>query len=190
MPVILVCTHKQENAILLRTSLKSFGYSDIVLAYDRMEAQHLLERYQCQIIIVDLPFTKDRHEIGFLLSLVKASNAFILALIKRNQLDVLQKKIEKYGIFSLSKPVSQGALLQFFSFVRTAQCRYEQMNNQQAELLKKIKEIKLVDRAKCLLIEHEYLSEEEAHKQIEREAMDERVTRSAIAKRIIQRLES
>ena len=47
----------------------------------------------------------------------------------------------------------------------------------------------MIDRAKCLLIENEYLTEEEAHKQIEKTAMNERVTRKAIAQRIIAEYE-
>ncbi|MFQ9680350.1 MAG: ANTAR domain-containing protein [Ruthenibacterium lactatiformans] len=44
-------------------------------------------------------------------------------------------------------------------------------------LQQKIDDIRLVDRAKCALIQYRLLTEPEAHKYIEREAMDSRRTR-------------
>ena len=46
-------------------------------------------------------------------------------------------------------------------------------------------EIKIVDRAKLVLIENENLSENEAHKYIEKEAMNRRLSRYQIAKEIL-----
>ena len=50
----------------------------------------------------------------------------------------------------------------------------------------KIREIRLVDRAKCLLIQYGGMSEEEAHRAIEKQAMDRQVTRVNIAEEILQ----
>ena len=49
----------------------------------------------------------------------------------------------------------------------------------------KIEELKLVDRAKCLLIMHEGMDEQEAHKYIEKKAMDLRISRREVAQKII-----
>ena len=57
-------------------------------------------------------------------------------------------------------------------------------------LEKKMKEIRLVNRAKWILIAQMKMSEEEAHKYIEKTAMDECVTRGEIAERIIRTYET
>ena len=54
----------------------------------------------------------------------------------------------------------------------------------------RIKEIRLVDRAKCILIEYLKMTEPEAHKYIERQAMDLRITKLAVAERILKTYES
>ena len=45
------------------------------------------------------------------------------------------------------------------------------------------------DRAKCLLIEHMRITEEEAHRVIEKEAMDSRMSRVRVARRVLDQFE-
>lgn len=55
-----------------------------------------------------------------------------------------------------------------------------------AKLEKKLEDMKLVSRAKLLLITNLGISEESAHKYIEKEAMDSRLTRVEVAQTIIK----
>lgn len=50
----------------------------------------------------------------------------------------------------------------------------------------RIKDIRIINRAKCLLIQYERLSEEEAHKTIEKEAMNRQMSRRQIAEEILE----
>ena len=49
-----------------------------------------------------------------------------------------------------------------------------------------MEEIRLVNRAKWLLIEKENMTEPEAHRYIEKQAMDHCVSRKAIAQQLIE----
>ena len=60
---------------------------------------------------------------------------------------------------------------------------------QQAKLEQKIEDIRLVGRAKCLLIQYENMTEENAHRYIEKEAMNRRITRREMAETILQSYE-
>ena len=61
--------------------------------------------------------------------------------------------------------------------------------NENERLQKKYEELKIVDRAKCLLIEHMRITEEEAHRVLEKEAMNTRISRVRVAKQVIERFE-
>ena len=50
-------------------------------------------------------------------------------------------------------------------------------------------EIRLVDRAKCILIQYLDMTEKEAHRHIEKLAMDKRKTRREIAESILRSYE-
>ena len=57
------------------------------------------------------------------------------------------------------------------------------------KLQKKYEELKIVDRAKCLLIEHMRITEEEAHRVLEKEAMNMRISRVRVARQVLDRFE-
>ena len=54
---------------------------------------------------------------------------------------------------------------------------------------KKLEEMRLVGRAKCMLMQYRGLTEQQAHRQIEKQAMDSRQTRGAVALEILDTYE-
>ena len=59
------------------------------------------------------------------------------------------------------------------------------MEKKAVTLQEKMEEIRLVNRAKWLLIEELKMTEQEAHRYIEKQAMDRCVTRRAVAEQIL-----
>ncbi len=57
--------------------------------------------------------------------------------------------------------------------------------NKTVSIEEKIEEIRLINRAKLLLIEQLKMTEAEAHRYIEKQAMDRCTTRKTIAERIL-----
>ena len=58
-----------------------------------------------------------------------------------------------------------------------------------ARLQEKIAQVRLVSRAKCCLVEHEHMTEAEAHRYIEKQAMDTRRDRTEIAQEVLENYE-
>lgn len=57
------------------------------------------------------------------------------------------------------------------------------------KLRKKLDEIRLIDRAKCVLIEYEHLTERQAHRYLEKQAMDGRLSRRDVAVSLLREYE-
>ena len=53
------------------------------------------------------------------------------------------------------------------------------------KMQQKLKDIRIVDKAKCLLIQYEGMTEEDAHRRIEKQAMDRRLPKREIAEEIL-----
>ncbi len=53
-----------------------------------------------------------------------------------------------------------------------------------------MEDVRLVGRAKCILMTHMHMREPEAHRYIEKQAMDRRTTRRAIAEGILKTYEN
>ena len=63
------------------------------------------------------------------------------------------------------------------------------LRDENIQLQQKIEEIRLVDRAKCALIQYLNLTEAQAHRYIEKQAMDLRLSRRQVAEAILKTYE-
>lgn len=63
------------------------------------------------------------------------------------------------------------------------------LKSENQRLQKQIEEIRLVNRAKCVLIQYLSMTEPQAHRYIEKQAMDLRTPRREIAERILKTYE-
>jgi len=64
------------------------------------------------------------------------------------------------------------------------------MRDENETLKQRMEDIAVIDRAKMLLISHLAFSEAQAHRYIEKQAMDMRATKRAIAEEILKTYES
>ena len=86
--------------------------------------------------------------------------------------DIIADRMEKAGIYVLLKPVNKTVLLCVLRFAIVTQKRIRAMRMRNRSLKDRLSEIKVIDRAKCLLMEHEQLSEAQAHRYLEKRAME------------------
>ena len=86
----------------------------------------------------------------------------------------------------LGKPLGRAMFYQALKMVTAAHRRMMGLKSENLQLQKKIDEIRLVDRAKCALIQYLSMTEAQAHRYIEKQAMDRRTTRGRVAQSIIE----
>ena len=80
----------------------------------------------------------------------------------------------------------------FDQAIRFAQASHQRMLMLQGEkerLERKLAEQRLIDRAKCVLIQYLNMTEDQAHRYIEKQAMDTRQTKVHIAQSILSTYE-
>lgn len=182
----LICSLKRERFIMLKNLLQQQGYTNVSYASSIQEAQSALSLRHVHTCMIDLPFTLDKQELAFLLQLQQQyPNMVMIVLCGKKSYEQVNERLYPLGMFVMIKPMQQDVLVQLLSFSKAAQAHYHTYEQNQSVLLDKIKTIKLIDRAKCILMEQEYYSEAQAHRFIEKKAMDQRTTRSEVAKQIL-----
>ncbi len=67
--------------------------------------------------------------------------------------------------------------------------KLDELRSENRTLREMVNEMKLVNRAKCVLIEYLKISEKEAHRQIQKRAMDQRITLTEVAADILKTYE-
>lgn len=68
--------------------------------------------------------------------------------------------------------------------------RLEGVRKENIKLQKKIEDIRTINRAKYVLMEYLSMSEPQSHRYLERQAMDQRITKVEVAKRILSTYEN
>ena len=152
---------------------------------DAASARRLLLEQSFDIVIVNAPLP-DEFGTQLALELSETSGAGVLLLVKAEQYPELSARRTPNGILTLQKPTTPQLLTQTLQLLCGTRERLRRMEQKTASFEEKMAEIRLVNRAKCLLIERKAMTEQEAHGWIEKQAMDRCVCRKNIAEQILQ----
>ena len=109
----------------------------------------------------------------------------ILLLVRNEVYEEVCDKVTEYGILTLPKPASKQMVAHTLNFMAGIRERLRKLENKSLSMEEKMKEIRLVNRAKWVLIDELKMSEADAHRYIEKQAMDRCVSRREIAEEII-----
>ena len=155
---------------------------ELTTTSDFNEARRLATERSFNIIIAD---SGDGYDTDFAIN-VADSYSTILLLVPNEHFDEISYRVEGYGILTITKPFEP---FYFYNMVKIAiavQYKVQVLSSQTTKLKVKMEEIKQVNRAKMLLMSNMNMSEQEAHRYIEKEAMDRGMKRTAISEEIIK----
>ncbi len=135
-------------------------------------------------VIINSPLPDDPG-ISFAIDLCALKSTVALLIVKAELHDEIHDKVASYGVFTLSKPLSRLTMSNALSWMQCARERLRRLENYNLSIEEKMKEIRLVNKAKWLLIREIKMDEPTAHRYIEKQAMDRCVSKRTIAEEII-----
>ena len=149
------------------------------------EAKRKVLERTYDIIVINSPLPDDQGII-FATEVSENSETGVLLFVKNDIYEGITAKVMELGILTLSKPTSPSFILQSIHLLCAVHEKIKCVRKESASLKDKMEEIRTVNHAKWLLIEFLKMSEEEAHRYIEKQAMNERCSKKQIAERIIR----
>ena len=149
------------------------------------QARRRLADTEFDIVLINTPLPDD-FGMQLAIDICSTSGAGVLLLVKNDHYNDVYAKVVGYGVIALSKPTSRQMVAQNLRILCATRERMRRMQEKQATVEEKIKEIRLVNRAKWLLIECLRMTEAEAHRYIEKQAMDLRISKREAAENIIK----
>lgn len=159
-------------------------YSEIFTASDAASARRKLTDAHFDIALINAPL-KDEFGTRLALDICEDSAASVLLLVKGEHYGDISAELSPHGVLVLQKPTSVQALAQSLTLMCGTRERLRRMEKKTASIEEKMEEIRIVNRAKWVLIEQLKMTESEAHRYIEKTAMDRCVTRRKIAENIL-----
>ena len=155
---------------------------ELTTTSDFNEARRLATERSFNIIIAD---SGDGYDTDFAINLAD-SYSTILLLVPNEHFDEISYRVEGYGILTITKPFEPFYLYNMMKIAIAVQYKVQVLSSQTTKLKVKMEEIKQVNRAKMLLMQNMKMTEQEAHRYIEKEAMDRGMKRIAISEEIIK----
>ena len=168
--------------------LTEMGYSRPVIIPSGAEARRRMTEADFELIVVNSPLPDEfGHELC--MDAVDKTDAGVVFLAKAAQADQLLGPLSDQGVLLLSKPFSTAFFMQVMHMAEASNHRLQRARQENARLQEKLVQLRLVSRAKCCLVEHEHMTEADAHRYIEKQAMDTRRDRTEIAQEILENYE-
>lgn len=182
---VLVVSASEKFNSSLKTLLPENEYYPVYVAGNVNAAQRELLERSYDLMLINSPLPDD---FGLRLAIDTAcnSNIGVLLFVRNDIYDEVFAKVTDYGVVTLPKPTNTHLVTQSLRVLCAARERVHNIERKMATIEEKMEEIRIENHAKWLLIEFLKMSEEEAHRYIEKEAMDLRVSKRTIAENIIK----
>ena len=156
----------------------------IAAAQSGAQARRTLLETEFDLVVIDSPLP-DEFGDDFALHASDFPCGVIL-LVENDRLDDVNFTIENSGVFVVPKPVAPEFFYQAVKLLMSSRQKIRLLESENQKLQQKIEELRLVDRAKCVLIQVLKMTEEGAHRYIEKQSMDKRLPRIAVAENVLR----
>lgn len=181
--VLLVSASKNMN-YGFKEILSPSRFCSVRIAADVSAAKRINNEQTFDIIIVNSPLPDDPG-IRFAIDAC-GSESVVLLLARAEMFDEITAEVSAHGVFTLSKPLSKSAVNTALQWLISARERLRKTEKKTLKIEEKMEELRIVNRAKWILIESKGMDESSAHRYIEKQAMDRCVTRRTIAEEILK----
>ena len=145
--------------------------SEIVCVETAGQAKRKLVDNTFDILIINSPLSDD-YGIQLALDVAESGGTGVLLIVRADMYEQVTCKVEEYGVLTLPRPISKQVAFQTIKLLVATANKLKKYSQKATSLEEKMEEIRLVNRAKWILIEQHKMSEAEAHRYIEKRAMD------------------
>ena len=177
---------KTESGIKAITSLlRDEDYREITCTVSVSDAKDKLETDSFDLIIINTPLSEESG-VEFSLYCAGCTKSCVLMIVSVEKSLEVFNTVGSSGVLVISKPVNRHLFHHYLIFTQSFRKRMLTFEEENRKLRSELEEMKLVNRAKLLLMQCLSMTEQQAHRYIEKQAMNLRTSRIEIAKQVIR----
>ena len=182
---VLIVSASERFRDSLLPLLPEASYSPVITAASIGEAGRARNLREFDFIFINSPLPDDAG-IRFAIDCCRSGGAVAVLFAAAAVFDQVNARVAEHGVFVLPRPVPRDAILRGLEWMAAARERLRGYEKKVQPIEEKMEEIRLVNRAKWLLISELNMSEPDAHHYINRQAMDRCVPKREVAEEIIR----
>lgn len=185
---VLTVSRKESFADSLAFLLPEKKFDPVINFDSGAAARRAMIERDFDLIIIDFPLS-DESGARLAIEAVRNRKSVALIVVSADKYTEVFMKVAEYGVFTLMKPLPAREAERAIEWMCVTRERLRGYERAEKSVSEKMEEIRLVNRAKWILIDVLGMSENDAHRYIEKQAMDRCVTKSEVARGIISTYE-
>lgn len=182
---VLVVSSSEKMNEAMKNILPHTQYSTVNFAGSVSAAKRAVLQSFYDFVIINAPLCDD-FGTDFAIEVCRKHSSVCMLMVKSEVYERINHKVIPYGVFTLPKPTSSTNMKIALSWLASARERIIATDKKKESIEDKMKEIRIVNRAKWLLIENLKMTEAEAHRYIEKQAMDNCISKLIVAEDILK----
>ena len=182
---VLLVSQLNSSVNVLMELLEENSYTIKSVVSDTQSALSFADDRLYEIVLINSPID-DSDGVELAIKISRDTVCGVMILVQSEKTAEIGSKVIDYGVVVVPKPINKMFFRQSLGIVRAAQKRYAGLSHENERLRSTIEEAKIISRAKLLLMQNLSLSEERAHKYIEKQAMDMRISKIEVARQILR----
>ena len=185
---ILIVSGSEKFDMVVRKTLTRRRFSSIEFRKNVAAARQCFMDRLFDVVVINCPLPDEfGHE--FAIDISERSNASVLLAVPSEVFEDVMERVTDFGILVIPKSVTQERMDGALRLLLAVQKKIHRLERQIQTAAGKMEELRIVSRAKLLLMEKRHMTEDEAHRLIGKQAMDEGLTRRQAAEKILDELE-
>lgn len=181
--VALVSSSEKFNGAMLPLLPKN-RFSPISVYRDAKIARRVISKEKPDIVIINTPLPDD-FGTSLALDVSETDGVCVLLFTRAENFSELSSVLAPHGVLTLPKPTSPELTEEVVELMCATRERLRRIEIKKSFAEGRMEDIRVVNKAKWFLIEQLKMTEQEAHRYIEKQAMDRCVTKRVIAENIL-----
>lgn len=165
--------------------LRAAGVTELSGVKNGAQARRCFIDNDYDVVLVHTPLM-DEYGTEAAVAAAERTSAGVLLVVKNEMADETAAKVEDDGVIVIGWPILKPVFHQALKIAAASRRRMLGLKSKNVQLQRQIEDMRAIDRAKCVLIERRHMSEAQAHRFIEKQAMDKRLTRREVAEEILR----
>ncbi len=180
---------KTESSLRAVASLLSKEGYEAECTIEVEHARFRLTQEDYDLIVINTPLNGESG-VEFSLYCAEQTKACVILIVKEERAIEIFNVVDRHGVLVISRPINKHLFHHYLIFTRSFKERMLSVHRENEKLRTQLEESAIINRAKLLLIQCLSMTEQQAHRYIEKQAMNMRTSKLNIAKQVIRTYEN
>lgn len=182
---VLVVSAAEKFNTSVADLLPDFKYYPTTFVTGVSAAKRALVEREYDFVMINSPLP-DGDGVRLAIDVCSGKNTVAIIMVRNEIYHDMLDKVSPYGIYLISKPTSKQVIGIALDWMASTRERLRKLEKKTISLEDKMSEIRIVNRAKWILISELTMTEGDAHRYIEKQAMDRCISKKEVAEEIIK----